>query len=466
MELSRYEKIILDKLKSINKASISELEKLCLLSSDELMSAASWLQYKNLITIIDKKENFYELTKIGKDYLYNYLPERNLLFSLKSTNCVEDILKKISKSELTIALSNLCKYGVKLESKKIVVDDLNKLDSIINEKENLLKIFTEKVSENKLDSEIIQEFKHRKIIEKYVMSNKILEITSKGLEIANNLVIEDKIITQLTPELIISGKALDAKFSKYSLETYVPKISASKEHLITTLSNQIRDIFVGMGFEEVDYDYIQTCFWNMDALFVPQDHPARDLQDSFYIDKEYEISSEHVKKVKLMHEKYWNYKWCIDEAKKTILRTHTTVNSIRYLSENFNKRTIKIFSISRNFRRERMDSAHLPEFTQIEGIVVEKNANFNMLIGILKEFYKKIGFEKISFRPSYFPFTEPSLEVIVYNNEKPFELGGAGIFRKEITKCFNIKYNVLAWGLGLERLMMIKYNISDIRDIF
>ncbi|HVO78324.1 MAG TPA: amino acid--tRNA ligase-related protein, partial [Methanomassiliicoccales archaeon] len=127
---------------------------------------------------------------------------------------------------------------------------------------------------------------------------------------------------------------------------------------------------------------------------------------------------------------------------------------------------VKVFSLSRCFRNEAIDSTHLPEFVQIEGILMEKNASFDMLVGILKEFYSKMGFDEIRVRPGYFPYTEPSLEVEVFFNGKWMELGGAGVFRPEVTAPYGIKYPVLAWGQGFERLAMLRWGLKDIRELY
>jgi len=163
--------------------------------------------------------------------------------------------------------------------------------------------------------------------------------------------------------------------------------------------------------------------------------------------------------------KGWGYKFSKEESKRVLLRTHTTVNTIRYLAKN-PEPPAKIFSIGKVFRRENIDTTHLPEFYQVEGIVYEKNANFRELIGVLKEFYRKMGFEKIRFRPAYFPYTEPSMEIEVEWNGKWMELGGSGIFRPEVTEPFGIKEPVLAWGLGLERMAMMMLGLYDIRELY
>ncbi|MGB9635949.1 MAG: phenylalanine--tRNA ligase subunit alpha, partial [Thermoplasmata archaeon] len=208
---------------------------------------------------------------------------------------------------------------------------------------------------------------------------------------------------------------------------------------------------------------------------VPQDHPARDMQDTFYLENPEKIpvsNEEWIEKVRAVHEnggetgsEGWGYRWSMEEAEKALLRTHSTVNTIRYLAEHPDKE-VKVFSIARVFRNENIDATHLPEFMQIEGIVVEENASLAMLIGILREFYKRVGFYKVKFHPAYFPFTEPSLEVYTEVDGKILELGGAGIFRPEVVRPFGVRRNVLAWGLGLERLAMIKYQFETLPDIY
>ena len=188
------------------------------------------------------------------------------------------------------------------------------------------------------------------------------------------------------------------------------------------LIDKIRHIFLEMGFEEIQGNFVEPCFWNMDMLFIPQDHPAREMQDTLYCKNPSKIEIKEknlVDKIAMVHENGgdtkstgWGYKFSKSETERVLLRTHTTVNTIRYLYHN-PKPPAKVFSIGRVFRKESIDVTHLPEFYQIEGIIHEENSNFRQLIGVLKEFYKRMGFEKIRFRPGYFPYTEPSMEVDV-----------------------------------------------------
>ena len=234
-------------------------------------------------------------------------------------------------------------------------------------------------------------------------------------------------------------------------------------------------MFTDMGFVEMSSEYVQPSFWNLDVLFTPQDHPARDLQDTFYLENPSSIhidDEELVEKIRNIHENGgdtgstgWGGTWSREMAESALLRTHSTVTSIRYIAAHPDAPQ-KAFSISRIFRNESIDATHLPEFTQIEGIVIDEKADFNMLVSMIREFYAKMGFDQIRIRPAYFPYTEPSLEIEVFFNGKWMELGGAGMFRPEVLAPFGVKTPVLAWGFGFERLAMLKWNIKDIRDLY
>ncbi|NPA22127.1 MAG: phenylalanine--tRNA ligase subunit alpha [Candidatus Micrarchaeota archaeon] len=241
-----------------------------------------------------------------------------------------------------------------------------------------------------------------------------------------------------------------------------------RKHIISQWKEKVRKIFLEMGFEEMEGDYVQLSFWNFDMLFQPQDHPSRELADTFYLPKkgELDVPPEVVKRVKEIHEKYWKYEWDEEEAKKLVLRTHTTVLSALTL---YKRKTGKFFSVGKVFRNEAIDYKHLAEFHQIEGIVSYPGLNFRHLLHTLKEFYRRLGYPDIRFRPSYFPYTEPSVEIEAYYEPRNewVEVGGAGVFRKQVSEMLGAPYPVLAFGLALERPIMLMHpEVKDIRKLY
>jgi phenylalanyl-tRNA synthetase alpha chain len=262
----------------------------------------------------------------------------------------------------------------------------------------------------------------------------------------------------------------DSDSGAIDVEAKVPEVFVARTHPLKDTIDEIREIFVTLGFTEIFGNLTQPSFWNFDALFTPQDHPARELQDTFYLDG---VSSkkigtpDQIRKVSESHKKGWRYFWDINEARKMVLRTHTTCVTIKYLAENKSEEA-RVFSLGRVFRNEKVSYKHLVEFNQIEGVVVGSNANLRNLMGIQREFYRRIGITKIKFWPTFFPYTEPSLQTMVYNERlgKWVELFGMGIFRPEVTKPLGITKPVLAWGGGIERIAMLKYGLDDVREFY
>ena len=210
-------------------------------------------------------------------------------------------------------------------------------------------------------------------------------------------------------------------------------------------------------------------FWNFDALFQPQDHPAREMQDTFYLRETLPLPKDY-EKVKAMHlsggetsSTGWGGVWKEEKAEQCVLRTHTTCLSIQHLAQNKNP-PVKAFAVGRVYRRETIDTTHLAEFEQLEGIVMDEDVSFANLLGILREFYNRMGFESVRFKPSYYPYTEPSLDAEVYIDGIGWiEMGGAGVFREEVTAPIGINYPVLAWGLGVSRIAMLRLGLKDLR---
>jgi phenylalanyl-tRNA synthetase alpha chain len=329
------------------------------------------------------------------------------------------------------------------------------------------------LEETGIDQKVMKDLLKRKLVEKEETKSRTITITAEGEKIAASGLELTEDVTQLTSRLLKSGEWKNKTFRSYNIDKPPKKVYAAKIHPYQRLIDQMRQIFLEMGFTEIKGDIIQSSFWNFDALFQPQDHPAREMQDTFHLESHSQLPGEYVETVCSMHEKGgdiesrgWGGKWDSDVAKRNVLRTHTTSVSIKHLADN-PKPPVKAFCIDRAYRRETIDPTHTPEFEQLEGVVMDRNMSFANLLGCLKEFYHRMGFENVRFRPGYFPYTEPSVEPEVYIEELGWvELGGAGIFRKEVTEPLGIKEPVLAWGLGVSRLAMLRLGLKDLRELY
>jgi phenylalanyl-tRNA synthetase alpha chain len=285
-----------------------------------------------------------------------------------------------------------------------------------------------------------------------------------------------KEITTLTPELIKTGLWKDVKFRKYNVAGIGKKRYPGKRQPYDAFLDYVKDRLVGLGFEEMTGPLVETEFWNMDALYMPQFHAARDIHDAYFIkEPKYAklLDRKILDAVKAAHEKGvaksrgWEYQYDAERAHRLILRTHGTVLSAKTLASNPNIPG-KYFSIMRCFRYDVIDSTHLPDFYQVEGIILDEGLNLRHLAGVLKMFAGEFAnSDKIKIAPSYFPFTEPSVELRVKHDKLGWiELGGAGIFRPEMTIPLGVNVPVLAWGLGIDRIFMCNTGVTDIRDLF
>mmetsp|Transcript_15394 Transcript_15394/g.39707 ORF Transcript_15394/g.39707 Transcript_15394/m.39707 type:complete len:521 (-) Transcript_15394:178-1740(-) len=290
--------------------------------------------------------------------------------------------------------------------------------------------------------------------------------------------------SDLTQEMLADGSWATKKFRKFNLDAS-PAIEAGALHPLLKVRSEFRRIFLEMGFAEMPTDtpgFVESSFWNFDALFQPQQHPARDAHDTFFMsapETSDNFPEDYLERVKTMHEVGgsgsigYRYDWQRTEAAKNILRTHTTAVSTRMLyklGQQKEFKPAKYFSIDRVFRNESLDATHLAEFHQVEGLVADYNLTLGHLIGTLNLFFTRLGMTDIKFKPAYNPYTEPSMEVFAYSKElgKEVEVGNSGIFRPEMLRPMGLPEDVtvIAWGLSVERPTMIKYGYKNIRDLF
>jgi phenylalanyl-tRNA synthetase alpha chain len=450
------------------------------------MRASLSLTKKKLARVHEQKQTVITLNEEGRYHAKKGLPERRLihgLLKLGGEASVDEVVREASleKKFLTIALGWLHRKGWATIEKKKQVLKAPKEPSIGIE-EQLLSLLEQKgslilESLNKQLQDAVSVLKRRKLVKIDEKTLRELELTEAGWKLVKQGIEITKEISQLTPELIRTGKWRKVKLRRFDVTAPGPTVYPGKIHPVQQIIQRVREIFLEMGFTEIRGPMVETAFWNFDALFQPQDHPAREMQDTFYLAKPKEgklPKRSIVDAVAKTHEngwktgsRGWEYTWSRNEAKRLVLRTHTTSVTIRYLAEH-KEPPVKVFSVDRVYRNEKVDYKRLAEFHQIEGIIMDKKVTLRDLMGTLKEFYLKLGLKKVQFWPSYFPYTEPSAQSTVYVPELKtwMELCGMGIFRPEVVEPFGIKHPVLAWGGGLERLIMLKLGVDDMRFLY
>jgi len=444
------EKQIVKLLKSTPNLTEEQLSQETKLSMDQIRRGVEWLRQKDLANVTDTTNLSYSLGKNGLDALKNGLPERRLV------NLVKDGPKTFD--EIRSSLQGLDFNAAIAHAKKNGWINIEKTDT--GSKISLQQEPTQN-SDEKLISSIGDS------------SQKIAPQESlKSLMERPDFIIEHKEKRKLV-SLTETGKNIDLEkldSGAIDVEADVPHVHAARIHPLKDTINEIRDTFVHLGFTEINGNLSQSSFWNFDALFTPQDHPARELQDTFYLkglNAKQIATPTQIKNVSNAHKKGWRYYWDIQEARKMVLRTHTTCVTIKHLADK-KPDEARMFSLGRVFRNEKLSFKHLAEFNQVEGVVVGKHITLRDLMGIQKEFYRKIGLTKVKFWPTFFPYTEPSLQSMVYNEKlgKWIELFGMGIFRPEVTKPLGITKPVLAWGGGIERIAMLKFGLDDVREFY
>jgi phenylalanyl-tRNA synthetase alpha chain len=469
VNLTNNEKHVLQAIAKKDKISPEELAQTSGLNIEAAMQSAFLLAEKGFCDVAETVTEIFTLTKEGIQYAQEGLPERQIINSITGATQLSELKKKFPPQMVGIALGWLRnKKWANIEKDMLV--PTGKADT--GEDENILTKLQEAPSSSEGDS--VKDLIKRKLVEKTENKTRTITITASGKTLAASGITIEEQIAQLTPTIITSGSWKTAKIRPYNIHTPVKPVYGAKIHPYQRLINEMRRIFLDMGFTEIKGDIVQSSFWNFDALFQPQDHPAREMQDTFHLDTTCDLPDSYVAPVKNMHETGgnagstgWGGKWSEDIARKQVLRTHTTAVTIKYLAEHPDP-PVKAFCIDRAYRREAIDPTHTPEFEQLEGVVMDKGVSFNNLLALLTEFYHRMGFEEVRFRPGYFPYTEPSVEPEVYIESmgRWVELGGAGVFRKEVTSPLGIKHSVLAWGLGVSRVAMLRLGLKDLRELY
>jgi phenylalanyl-tRNA synthetase alpha chain len=453
-----------------------------------VMRAAMTLQEKGLVRISEERQTVLQLNDEGMFHARKGLPERRLLIALEELGGKSGTAKAfetagLEKQFVPIALGwAQRKKWTEMDTRADTLRVIKKPEQ--GNDERLLELLNQrgKVMVEELRPELleaVQVLKGRKLLVVEPKTKRSIELTQAGEKALRETVVEAPEVTQLTQELIVSGKWRKVRLQRYNIEAPAAQTWPGKRHPYAQFVQEVRDKLVTLGFKEMTGTAVETSFFNFDALYTPQDHPSREPSSIYFVKSPTEGSTDAYEtvaaNVKRTHENGWKtgsvgwkYKYSLRETKRLILRGHGTCLSARTLVSEDLKVPGRYFSIARCYRPEVTDKLHLTEFNQVEGIVIDKDLTLRDLLGVLEKFAIEIAkADKVKFRPDYFPFTEPSVELAAYKKGYGWiEFGGSGIFRPEVTLPLGIKEPVIAWGLGIDRLFMMRARIEEIRYIF
>ncbi|MGZ4905696.1 MAG: phenylalanine--tRNA ligase subunit alpha [Halobacteriota archaeon] len=479
-ELSENDLLVMRALKRIKKTPVETLAQETELKVEAALQSAYFLQTSSLAQVLERVDTVYELTDEGLSYAEKGLPERQVhdYLLIHGPTRLADLKDLFPAVSIAIGWLKRRRWAsfVKEDGESLLVAEVadKALDEQLLEEVRYNPRF--RSADVSLDSRearhVLDELVRRNLVRVHDVVSREVILTDKGEDtLLSEQYSNGRGTSALTSEMIREG-TWRGRLKPYDVRIEAAPLYPGKGHPLRRLIDDIRDIFIAMGFTEFKGPIVENEFHNFDVLFVPQDHPARDEQDTFYLRRPaaLELPTDLAKRVAEAHisgcqgSVGWGGEFDLERSRRTVLRTHTTGSAFRYLVRHPDPPAM-IFAIDRVFRRESMDSTHLPQFHQCEGTIHGDDLSLANLIGVLKTVFQRLGFTRVRFRPGYFPFTEPSLEGDIFVNGRWMELVGAGVFRPEVTEPLGLK-SVLGFSIGIERIAMLKLGLNDIRKLY
>ncbi len=454
---------------------------------ETITRAAFELADEKLVEIEETTRSLVRVTDEGREYVADGLPETRLLRAADDDTPIGDAISAagLDGGAVDIAMANFPrKYGAIQQGELRPDPDA---DPDADPEATLLAELADEsgaVTADEHDAETLDRLVSRGLVTRSERTVRSVELTDDGVTALMEGVERAETVDRLTPELLTSGEWENVEFAEYNVEADAPSFEGGREHVLRDVADRVKDVLVGMGFQEMDGPHAEADFWINDALFMPQDHPARTHWDRFAMDvppaagddTEY-LPGELVERVERAHREGvgddgdgYHSPWSETFARAVALRGHTTSFSMRYLS-GFADADLdppqRYFSVQKAYRNDTLDATHLLEFFQIEGWVLADELSVRDLMGTFEEFYQQFGITDIQFKPHYNPYTEPSFELFGEHPEtgELIEIGNSGLFRDEVLEPLGVEGDVMAWGLALERLAMLTTGADDIRDL-
>ncbi|RQG93145.1 phenylalanine--tRNA ligase subunit alpha [Natrarchaeobius halalkaliphilus] len=461
------------------------------LPPETVTGAVFELEEDGLVVVKERVDETSRLTDEGETYADDGLPEVRLYEAALEAGADDDPASMgrvigasgLEGSQVDIALSNYARKGYgAIDSGELTADpdadpaadaEANALEELAGTDDTPLEVVD-------VDGETMGGLERRGLVEIAETTVREVRLTERGVTVRTDGLERSETVGQVTPELLTSGEWEDVEFAEYNVEADAEQVKGGRVHILRQTADRVKDVLVGMGFQEMEGPHVDADFWINDCLFMPQDHPARTHWDRFALEEPThidELPEGLVERVERAHREGvgddgegYHSPWDEDFARALALRGHTTSLSTRYLSgEQIGEiePPARFFSVEKVYRNDTLDPTHLLEFFQIEGWVMAEDLSVRDLMGTFEEFYARFGITDIEFKPHYNPYTEPSFELFGTHptTGELVEIGNSGIFREEMLEPLGVECDVMAWGLALERLLMLMYGFEDIRDI-
>ncbi|MFB6267685.1 MAG: phenylalanine--tRNA ligase subunit alpha [Halodesulfurarchaeum sp.] len=484
MKLPRQQLAVLERASADDPTDIQTLAEQLETKPETVTGAAFALEEAGLLEVHESSETDVELTSEGRSYLEEGLPELRLYDVARRLGAAEDpvslgaVLEEadLDGQRVDIALSNFARKGYgRIEDGELVADP--EKDPEGDDEAAALERLEAGES---VDEDLLAALERRDLVRIDERTVRSVLLTEEGVTELMAGIEPLEAVDQLTPEHLTEGTWREVDFATYNVAADAAEPTPGKVHILRQAAERVKEVLVGMGFEEMAGPHVDADFWINDCLFMPQDHPARTHWDRFAMARPEQIDElpeDLVDRVERAHREGvgedgdgYHSPWDVEFAKELALRGHTTSLSARYLSgEQIGELEPprRFFSVEKAYRNDTIDATHLLEFFQIEGWVMAEDLTVRDLMGTFTEFYGHFDITDLSFKPTYNPYTEPSFELFGRHPETDelIEIGNSGIFRPEMLEPLGVDADVMAWGLALERLLMLMTGFEDIRDV-